>query len=456
MSDSIRVLPADDGSSVESIVTVLEAAGFKIGHTPATTGRHTDIVSVTADPPASPGSAGGDNDSRPRVVTDGRGETHGRIETTIRDALGVTARATDRDDLERRVCGTLATATPYRRAVVFTLEGNELIPRTWAGVDDDAFYEVVVDRGDTGPVAKAVDSKSVEAADGANAMIPTGSAGDPEATIAAAPVSGADGVVGVLAVYADRPAGFTGREREALAALGGAVGDAIERIAGRDRADTRVEELEASVERLEAFASVVSHDLRAPLDIAEGYLEEARRTGDDQDFDEAVAGIERAKTIVDDMLALARADSRIETAESVDLAAVVGDAWRTVETDGATLNVDTDRVVAADRSQLRRVFENLFRNAIDHADADDDRSKSGRVTVRVGDIPDGFFLADDGPGIPVSDRESVFEPGYTTGGGGTGLGLAIVRRVAGAHGWSVSVTSGTDGGARFEFTEVGQ
>jgi len=62
----------------------------------------------------------------------------------------------------------------------------------------------------------------------------------------------------------------------------------------------------------------------------------------------------------------------------------------------------------------------------------------------------GFYVADDGPGIDPAERESVFEWGYTTGRDGTGLGLAIVRRIAEAHGWSVSATGSAARGARFE------
>jgi signal transduction histidine kinase len=76
------------------------------------------------------------------------------------------------------------------------------------------------------------------------------------------------------------------------------------------------------------------------------------------------------------------------------------------------------------------------------------------VTVTVGDLDGGFYVADDGPGIPESDRERVFETGYSTSDGGTGFGLEIVATVATAHGWDVRVTDAADGGARFEFTGV--
>ncbi|PSQ22659.1 hypothetical protein BRD06_09920 [Halobacteriales archaeon QS_9_67_15] len=96
------------------------------------------------------------------------------------------------------------------------------------------------------------------------------------------------------------------------------------------------------------------------------------------------------------------------------------------------------------------------------------------VTVRVGTLDDesGFYLADDGPGIPDARRDAVFESGFSTSEDGTGFGLSIVEQVADAHGWSVRITEsefgdGTDEreaaedresdstpGARFEITGV--
>jgi signal transduction histidine kinase len=93
------------------------------------------------------------------------------------------------------------------------------------------------------------------------------------------------------------------------------------------------------------------------------------------------------------------------------------------------------------------VFENLFRNAIEHGGAD--------VTVRVGQLDDhGFYVEDTGPGIPADVRDAVFEPSHTSASGGTGFGLTIVKRIAEAHGWEVEIAESAAGGARFEFTAV--
>ncbi|MFC6725167.1 sensor histidine kinase, partial [Halobium palmae] len=131
----------------------------------------------------------------------------------------------------------------------------------------------------------------------------------------------------------------------------------------------------------------------------------------------------------------------------VPLEDVVAAAWKTAGSTEATLRVDGDLgVVACDRSRLRELLENLFRNSLEHGGPD--------VTVTVRRTPGGFVVADDGPGIPADDRETVFEAGHSTNDEGTGFGLNIVRSVAEAHGWSVSLDESSGGGVRFEFTGV--
>ena len=76
--------------------------------------------------------------------------------------------------------------------------------------------------------------------------------------------------------------------------------------------------------------------------------------------------------------------------------------------------------------------------------------------VNVGTVssPDGFYIADEGEGIAEDEREDLSEPGVTRKNGGTGLGLSIVRDIVRAHGWEIGVTESSEGGARFEITNV--
>ncbi|MBP1922165.1 PAS domain S-box-containing protein [Halorubrum alkaliphilum] len=242
-----------------------------------------------------------------------------------------------------------------------------------------------------------------------------------------------------------------------------ANGDTLDRVGViRDVTERQQREdaLRRKNERLDEFASIVSHDLRNPLNVAEGRLDLLQDDLADADvppaLSEHVAEIEHAhermRVLIEDLLTLARTGDVVEETESVDIGALAEDAWRNVATAEASLRVATDRSVRADRGRLERLLENLFRNAIEHAGED--------VAVTVGWLPnrEGFFVGDDGPGIPADEREAVFESGYSTTTDGTGFGLRIVERIADGHGWAVNVTDGDRDsnatGARFEFTGV--
>ncbi|MFD1562107.1 PAS domain S-box protein [Haloarchaeobius amylolyticus] len=194
--------------------------------------------------------------------------------------------------------------------------------------------------------------------------------------------------------------------------------------------------------RLERFASIASHDLRNPLNVAQGRLELAREECDSEHLDHVGRAHERMTVLIEDLLTLARDGDGIGELEPVDLEAVAETCWRHVATADATVRIETDRTIRADRSRLAQLFENLFRNAIEHGGDD--------VSVSVGGRPDGFYVADDGPGVPEAEREDVFRDGYSTATAGTGYGLSIVEQVADAHGWTVHLTDGEHGGARFD------
>ena len=208
----------------------------------------------------------------------------------------------------------------------------------------------------------------------------------------------------------------------------------------------REQRLEHQNEQLEAFTSVVSHDLRNPLNVASGNLTLARENGDGDHLKRADRALTRMETLIDELLALAHSGMRITDPEPVDLEAVAADAWSTVDTHGATLVNRTERTIVADRSRLHQLIENLVRNAIEHG--------GETVTVEVGDRADGFYVADDGPGIPPDERDVVFDAGYSTREEGTGFGLNIVREIADAHGWSVTITESAEGGTRFEISDI--
>ncbi|WP_281194292.1 PAS domain S-box protein [Halorubrum sp. F4] len=235
-------------------------------------------------------------------------------------------------------------------------------------------------------------------------------------------------------------------------------------------------DLEQEKKRLEEFTSIVSHDLRNPLNVAAGRVDLARDECDSEHLEDAEDALDRMEELIDDLLRLARSGDHVDEAVPIDLEAAVRNCWRNVETADATLVIGIGRTIRADRSRVSQLFENLFRNSVEHGStgsraepsdsvehsstgsrpaADDSVEHGGTgVTVTVGELDDGFFVEDDGTGIPEDVREDVFEAGYSTSTEGTGFGLSIVRQVAEAHGWTIRVTDGSEGGARFEITDV--
>jgi signal transduction histidine kinase len=128
------------------------------------------------------------------------------------------------------------------------------------------------------------------------------------------------------------------------------------------------------------------------------------------------------------------------------VANAVDECWQTVETPTATLSNDVEHIIQADRDRLKRLLENLIRNAVEHG--------GQNVVVMTGDLDTGFYIEDDGPGIPEPARDHVFRSGYSTAPNGTGLGLSVVEKIVDDHDWNVRVTEGSFGGTRFEITDV--
>jgi signal transduction histidine kinase len=252
-------------------------------------------------------------------------------------------------------------------------------------------------------------------------------------------------------------------------------------VTERAEADLAVHE---EVDRLEAVSRILAHDLRNPLTVAYGYAELLGEEVDSPYLVPLRSALVRLGTVLDNAAVLA-ASAAVDGVEPVALADVARAVWADLPTDDATLAVVDEVSVAGDPDLVSQLLENLLRNSVEHGstdgqrpagtDADDgergspggrtspgDRGRPGAVSddagisVRLGALDGGgFYVEDDGPGVPPAERESVFRPGYTTGGAGTGFGLDIVRRIARAHGWEVTVSEGASGGARFEVATDG-
>jgi K+-sensing histidine kinase KdpD len=258
-----------------------------------------------------------------------------------------------------------------------------------------------------------------------------------------APVYVDEGVYGTFCFYDTDPRDgeFSGWEQTVVELMSRWVSYELQRQRATEQLEAKNEQLEAKNEQLEGFAKIISHDLRNPLEVLDGWLDMAQETGEQDAFDRCFDAVDRMETLIDEILTLAQAGSVIDDPEPVEIEIVATKAWETVDTPEATLDIDTDHTVDADPTRLQQLFENLFRNSIEHG--------GETVTVTVGALSDGFYVEDDGDGF-AGEAEDIFESGYSTADDGTGFGLAIVREVANAHGWELTATAGTDGGARFE------
>jgi signal transduction histidine kinase len=211
-------------------------------------------------------------------------------------------------------------------------------------------------------------------------------------------------------------------------------------------------ELERMNQQRERIASVFAHDLRNPLQAADGRAKILQRENTDDalegDIEALVQAIERIDNLTEDMTLLLQSDTPENEQTEIRFEELVRDAWKTTSgaEDGTTLETDglDEMTVWGVRDRLLRVFENLFRNAIVHGGTP--------ITIRVGALDDGFYVEDDGAGIPPEKRDEVFREGYSTreSENETGLGLSIIQNVIERHGWEITLTGSDDGGARFE------
>ncbi|WP_191242579.1 sensor histidine kinase [Amycolatopsis deserti] len=232
---------------------------------------------------------------------------------------------------------------------------------------------------------------------------------------------------------------------------------------GRDEVHRLAVTLNSMLDRLASaqgaqrrFVSDASHELRSPVNTMATALEVAEHHPDAMTKDELVAVVSREtsrlRELVDDLLLLARTDDATDHPPSgeVDLDDLArAEAERARATAGVRVEIRAEPVkVTGNAAQLRRAIRNLVDNASEHA--------AGRIRVRTG-TEDGtavVAVADDGPGVPVADRERIFERfvrrddarhhGTAGTGGSAGLGLAIVAGIAARHGGRAECVDGAD------------
>jgi two-component system OmpR family sensor kinase/two-component system sensor histidine kinase QseC len=234
-----------------------------------------------------------------------------------------------------------------------------------------------------------------------------------------------------------------------------------------------VEALNAMLARLgrafevqRAFVADAAHELRSPLTALKLQLELLRRAPDEAERATATAalaaGIERARHLVEQLLALARSEPGAGAAfAQLDLAEVarqaLADTLPLAHARKVQLGLEAERPVPlqGDAAALRVLARNLADNAVRYTPA------GGQVELRVA-VSDGaptLTVDDSGPGIAPAERERVFDRfyrGVTAGasdigsGSGSGIGLAIVRAVAQRHGAQVQLADSPLGGLQVQ------
>lgn len=262
------------------------------------------------------------------------------------------------------------------------------------------------------------------------------------------------GDFGVVSITDTEPASFTDIDQALAMTLADNAAAVFRRLQRERTLENREEELRRQNKRLDEFASFVSHDLRNPVTVASGYLELAQADCNCEHLDELGEAIHRIDELIEETLDAARHGQTVTDPEPVDLVGLVWQCWHTIDSEDLThsaredarLRVTDEITVRGDPHRLQTLFENLLRNAFEHAGSD--------VTIRVGPLDDGFFFEDDGSGLPDDAHDAIFEKGYSTSDVGTGFGLAIVRDIVEAHGWTIVPTTGPSDGARFEIRDV--
>jgi signal transduction histidine kinase len=208
--------------------------------------------------------------------------------------------------------------------------------------------------------------------------------------------------------------------------------------------DARKRELAHQNCRLENVIGIISHDLRSPLSATSGWILLAETENSTEYLPKATSALDRMGEIIENTLALARHGEAVVAPEPFSLSEIATECWEIAGSATAEVTVVDDAVLWGDRERVKHVFENLFRNAVDHA--------GSSVSVRTGLIGmEGIYIEDDGPGIPATACPDIFTSGYTTTEGGTGFGLAIVAEIVDAHDWAIRLAEDA-GGARFEIT----
>ncbi len=258
-----------------------------------------------------------------------------------------------------------------------------------------------------------------------------------------------------------------------MAAVASAVdsGDLSHRIdySGEDEVGVLADSFNHMMDRLEEgfrlqrdFVSDASHELRSPLTVLRGRIEQLADHSEDREAveaeaDELMREVRRMERLTDDMLTLAKAErGGLVQTRRVPIDGFIEDLRRDLPLLGSRhYNVDSTLhgELEADPDRLAQVLRNLVTNAVRHTGSD------GHIDISIGSENGAavFAVADDGTGIEPDQLSRVFDrfhrtdEGRSRAEGGSGLGLAIARAIVEAHGGTISAVSMPGQGATIRF-----
>lgn len=355
------------------------------------------------------------------------------IVETLHDVATTIQTETTTTGVCERTVSAAADLLDFNLCTIVIREGEWLIPyATSADAPPDGSQKMKVDTGLAGKTYQTGESYTVAevtSSDETNPADPSYRSG----------ISVPIGDHGVFQAVETTPDAFDDDDIELAELLVSHTATALDRL-------NREKELQRQNERLDQFASVVGHDLRNPLNIASGRLELVADECSSPHIEPVIDAHERMERLLNDLLVFARVGADSLSYAEVDLAALTTECWESLAAEAATLHTPVDHTIRADRDRLRQLVENLLKNAVDHGGPD--------VTVTVGGLPNGFYVADDGPGIRPDARTDALTAGYTSAADGTGFGLSIVSQIVDVHDWEITLTESPSGGARFEIQGV--
>lgn len=240
----------------------------------------------------------------------------------------------------------------------------------------------------------------------------------------------------------------------------GNIGNRKDEIADLARDfDAMAERIQSLIDGHSQLMSDVSHELRSPLTRLQVAVALARHQANPDDLERINTierDIQRLEELINQVLTLSRLENISNTREkiSLDLSELVKTLVEDIQMEAdqkncrIVLNIENTIAISGDAELLRRAIENVIRNAVYYTDADSEVT----VDYKVVGSHTCIDIGDNGPGVPESKLEDIFNPFFRTdrarerNSGGRGLGLAIARRAMQAHGGTITAKSKPGGG----------